>query len=575
MARAEDVAALEAQCPWLHPAFQAGLAALGNSTAAAARQFAADVRVVARLAAQVPRCSLDESGATPWTSFRREVALARRVSDQAAGAEIRTALRLTSVLPHTMDLLDAGRITVHRARAFVSELEVHDDEIAAQIDADYADRIAQLAPWRIKDVVRRAALKLDPDTAALRAAARTAARRVSFQTDGDDQGSVCMSGPAVPLTRWYQTLDARARALRAAGDPRSLDALRFDLAVSAFPCSSHSPADPAAEPAGATATFPTPHGGDSAATTTAPDASGGSGPVSGSRTADAGTLVGPTTGAAGAGASVLCAAAGRRPTGVEPADADCRQSRPVQAMVVVPVETALGLSNEPAWLDGYGWIGAPATRQLLVDAELRQVCTQSTTGALVGLADRDRRPPPTPDGVRAALLDMVLGDVTVSDVGWRTEPQHDPTDQLRAFVALRDRTCDGPTQTRTSALRSELDHDIAHPVGPTAAWNLAARAARTHHLKHYGWTPVRTPTSTIWTSPAGQLVEVPNSSSPPPGVDPDPEGRPPVLPGAFELAVTDGHQTTAPDDQDLPPWLPAGDDCPAQWTWLDGDAAPF
>jgi hypothetical protein len=175
MARAEDVAAIEALCPWLRPDFQADLAALGNSTAAAARQFAADVRVVARLAAQVPRCPLDESGATPWTSFRREVALARRVSDQAAGAEVRTALRLTSVLPHTMDLLEAGRITVQRARAFVTELEIHDDEIAAQIDADHADRVAQLAPWRIKDVVRRAAMKLDPDTAALRAASRTAA----------------------------------------------------------------------------------------------------------------------------------------------------------------------------------------------------------------------------------------------------------------------------------------------------------------------------------------------------------------------------------------------------------------
>jgi hypothetical protein len=574
MARAEDVAALEAMCPWLRPEFQADLAALGSSTAAAARQFAADVRVVARLAAQVPRCPLDESGATPWTSFRREVALARRVSDQAAAAEVRIALRLTSVLPHTMDLLEAGRITVHRARAFVTELEVHDDEIAGQIDADQADRVAQLAPWRIKDVVRRAAMKLDPDTAALRAASRTAARGVSFHADSDEQGSVCVSGPAVPLTRWYQTLDARARALRAAGDPRNLDALRFDLVVSTFPCTSHGLVDPAVEPAGATTTDAAPPTADSAATTAPPDVPGASGPAPGATAADSRPLVDPGTGAAAAEGWGSDAAAGR-PSGVEPAAVDCRQSRPVQAMVVVPVETALGLSSEPAWLDGYGWIGAPTTRQLLVDAELRQICAQATTGALVGLADRDRRPPPTPDGVRTALLDMVLGDVTVSDIGWRTEPQHDPSDQLRAFVTLRDRTCDGPTQTRTSALRSELDHDVAHPDGPTAAWNLAARAARTHHLKHYGWTPVRTPTSTIWTSPAGQLVEVPTTTSRPPGVDPDTEGRPPVLPGATELAATDRYQTTAPTDQDLPPWLPAGEHCPTQWTRLDGDAAPF
>ena len=86
---------------------------------------------------------------------------------------------------------------------------------------------------------------------------------------------------------------------------------------------------------------------------------------------------------------------------------------------------------------------------------------------------------------------------------------------------------------------------------------------------------MRTPTSTIWTSPAGQLVEVPRSTSRPPGVDPDVQGRPPVLPGATELAATDRHQPTAPDDDDLPPWLQAGDPAPTQWTWLDGDAAPF
>jgi hypothetical protein len=57
----------------------------------------------------------------------------------------------------------------------------------------------------------------------------------------------------------------------------------------------------------------------------------------------------------------------------------------VQAHVIVPVETALGLSNEPAWLDGYGWISAPTCRLLLIDAELRQICAKSGSGELVDL----------------------------------------------------------------------------------------------------------------------------------------------------------------------------------------------
>lgn len=536
MARAEDVRALEAMCPWECADSRAGLAALSTSTAAAARSYAADVRVLARLAAQVPRCPDDESGGTPWTSFRQEVAVARSISGQAAAAEIRTAVRLSTVLAHTLDLLDAGRTTAHRARVFVEELEPYDDELAQQIDHDHADRAASLAPWRIRDLVRRAALQLDPDSAALRTATRTAARRVSLHPDSDDQAGVFLTGPAVPLVRWYSTLDQRARALRHSGDPRSLDALRFDLATSTYPCATHHPGDP-------TTTTPPPAGTRPVRTAAAPGTAG---------TADD------------------TAGAGPRPAGVEAAPTDCRRSRPVQAMIVVPVETALGLSNDPAWLDGYGWINAPSTRQLLVDAELRQLCAQTSTGALIDLAPSTRRPPPTPSGVRTALLDMVLTDPTLTDLGWRTEPQHDPSDPLHTFVTVRDRTCDGPTSPRSPATTCHLDHDTPHPTGPTAAWNLAARSARTHHLKHYGWTPIRTPSSTIWTSPAGQIIDVPHSRHPSPGPDRDPAGAPTALPDPHELAAIDHDQLSPPTPDHARPWPTPGPppDTPT-WTWID------
>ncbi len=103
-----------------------------------------------------------------------------------------------------------------------------------------------LPTWRIEDEVRKAALRLDPDSAAQRTAAKNAGRGVELHPTHDDQAWVGLSGPAVPLTRWYTTLDAKARALKAAGDPRTLDALRFDLATSTYPCDTHSPADPTA-----------------------------------------------------------------------------------------------------------------------------------------------------------------------------------------------------------------------------------------------------------------------------------------------------------------------------------------
>ena len=551
MARSAEVAALEAQTPWTRASFRDGLATLTASTTGAAQQFARDASTLAYLAAQVPRRAGDESGSTPWTSFRREIALARSVSDQAAAAEVRTALRLTSVLPHTLDLLHGGRITVARARVFVDELQPYDDAVAGQLDCDLAADVARLAPWRIRELVRRAVLALDPDAAAVRTAQQSAARGVTLEPQADGQACVVVTGPAVPLTRWHATLDARARALRAAGDPRNLDALRFDLTVSAFPCTAHSPASNDAE------------------SCDAPGAATGAVP------SDAAPPVALGTATAGAIPADDGALAGSRLSGVEPASTDCRMSRPVQAMIVVPVETALGLSNEPAWLDGYGWIDAPTSRTLLVDAELRRVCADRTTGQPLDLAPQDLRPPPSPQGVHTLLVDIIRSDITMTDTTWRHEAAHDPSDPLRRFTTLRDRTCDGPTQTRTRASTCDLDHDQAWPLGPTAAWNLVSRSRRTHGLKHLGWTPLRTATSTIWTSPAGQVVDVPRAQVPPPGVDHDPTGRPADLPDPDELADLDHQQLTATDD-DLPPWLPAEPSAPTTWAILDGsDDPPF
>jgi hypothetical protein len=171
---------------------------------------------------------------------------------------------------------------------------------------------------------------------------------------------------------------------------------------------------------------------------------------------------------------------------------------------------------------------------------------------------------------------MELTELT--DVGWRTEPEHDPSEPLREFVTVRDRVCDGPTQPRSRASTCDLDHDRPHPAGPTAAWNLVSRSRRTHQLKHYGWTPVRTATATVWTSPAGQVVEVPHHTRPAPGADRDRTGRPAVLPDPDGLAAVDTDQLTPVDPDERRPWLPPEQRDPkTEWSVITGseDAPPF
>ena len=572
MAKREDIEALEALTPWLREDFRADLAVLTESVAVAARAYAADARVLARLAAQVPRCGDDERGATPWTSFRREVAVARRTSDIAATADLRAAVRLTTVLPCTMALLEAGRLPVQRAKAFLTEVDCLDEALAARIDEQLAPRLVLLTPARIVQEVRKAAMHLDPAAAAARTAAKNTGRGVVLTPQADDQADVTIFGPAVPLTRWWATIDEQARALKQSGDPRSLDALRFDLAVGGYPCASHVPVDPTA-----TTGAPSAAAGEAARAVLARAAAAGAGAAEHGGAGDppdADRTPGPErTPVVDEGAvfqqAAEQAAAGLRASFTEPAPVDCRRSRPVQASIGVPVETSLGLSNDPAWLDGYGWISAPTVRTLLVDAELRRICTRQGTGELVDLGTGWLRPPSTPDALRDALLDFVLHPVTLHDTGWRTEPEHDPSDRLREFVVLRDRTCDGPTSQTRSASVCELDHDQAWPAGPTAAWNLVARATRTHQLKHYGWTGLRTPTATLWTSPAGQIVEVPHQSTAGTGIDDPQHAR---LPAPGLLTALDQVELTDLDSRQLPPCLPPlPRDC-TQWSTLEGSA---
>jgi len=132
---------------------------------------------------------------------------------------------------------------------------------------------------------------------------------------------------------------------------------------------------------------------------------------------------------------------------------------------------------------------------------------------------------------------------------WRSEPHHDPSPALARFVEIRDMYCDGPTGTRVPAARCDKDHERPYPDGPTAAWNLKSRARRTHILKHNGWIALRTATSTLWFSPAGQVVEVPHHTGPPPHIDDDA-----YLPHPDDLHELEAELLQPPGWDDHPPF---------------------
>ncbi|MCU1589635.1 MAG: hypothetical protein JWP11_891 [Frankiales bacterium] len=488
------------------PEFRDDLELLATSVRADGERWAEQAIVTARLAAQVPCEAGITRTATAWKSFVREIAVARRCSDQAAAKEIYLSVALTTSHPKTLAFLQTGRLPLYNARVLLEESAGCESAIGAAVDAELAERACRLTPSRIRDAVRQIELRMDADAAAARSAKATATRNVRLSADRDDQATIVLSGPALPLVQFYETVTAAARAARAAGDPRGIDALRFDLALDV----------PAEVPVAAAMRSVVETGDTDASEAVASEAGG------------------PDERSTG---SVVPSWLGDR-----------RLLRPIQALLNLSVTTALGLDNEPGWLHGYGWVSAPQCRQWLTEAELRQVCV-GRDGFVLDTADRVVRPEPTPVGVRDAVLAMVSDPGEITDKTFRSEPRHDPSPALAGFVDVRDLDCDGPTGTRVPASRCEHDHDIRYPDGPTAAWNLKPRATRTHVLKYNGWTPLRTATATLWFSPAGQIVEVPHHTGPPPDLDPDAE-----LPDPQELHDVEAELLRPPGPDDQPPW---------------------
>ncbi len=97
------------------------------------------------------------------------------------------------------------------------------------------------------------------------------------------------------------------------------------------------------------------------------------------------------------------------------------------------------------------------------------------------------------------ITDPVTGHLL--DYGTRTYLP----DTLKDFVAARDRTCRAPGCGQP-ALRSQLDHIVPFPHGPSTATNTTMECKRDHDLKTRGILQLReNPDGTrSWTTPDGQ-----------------------------------------------------------------------
>jgi hypothetical protein len=210
-----------------------------------------------------------------------------------------------------------------------------------------------------------------------------------------------------------------------------------------------------------------------------------------------------------------------------------RGNRPT-VFVTVHVFTLLGLSEEPATLDGTGPLDPETARRLAGNApSFIRLLTHPETGVVLSMGKTKYKVPK----------------------------------DLKRWLRLRDQTCRRPGCTRP-ATHADIDHttDWAHG-GPTDAANLAVLCEPCHQLKHLtAWKVKQHGGGTLeWTTPTGRVHRTEpavrmRSQNPPaepaeatePAGPPEPAGTP-EPPELSEPPAASRTAEPPPLDPDAPP----------------------
>ena len=376
-----------------------------------------------------------------------EVACVLTVSERTAGALLSEAHTLTTALPLTLSALQAGSISWQHARVMIDETANLDAGGAAGMEAHFLGQeaptpargcpVGDLAPARFRAKARIWRERHHPVSIEKRHARSVVDRRVEYTPDRDGMAWLSAYLPAGQAAGIWDRITTAARALQGAEEARTLAQLRADVAATWLLT-----AGLERTPSG------TAKGSDDG--TLADGAPGGA--------LEDGLLHGVPEGGPASHPSF----------GDVPSPA-------AQVLVTVPVLSLLGLTEEPAMLDGYGPIPPSMARALVADgaSSFLRVLTDPRDGAPLEIGRTSYRIPKT----------------------------------LRQWLRLRDAKCTFPCCGNHS-LDNDADHLLAWAHGgSTGISNLGQPCPKHHRLRHTtAWTPTGASANHPpgWISPTGR-----------------------------------------------------------------------
>ncbi|MFJ6356680.1 HNH endonuclease signature motif containing protein [Pseudarthrobacter oxydans] len=442
---------------------EAGLAGL---KARAAMRYAGTAHTLAPLGAPVPAQEM---------AVAAEIGCVLALGPRAASTFLSVSHALTTTLPLTLAALHAGTISWQHALVMVDEAATLDPAGVVALEAHFLDpavpkpptaaAIGEMPAHRLRHKARTWRERHHVESIEKRHAKGVAERRVEYRPDQDGMAWLSACLPAHQALAGWNRLNALARAAQGPNEPRTLTQLRTDKFAEAILTS------------GTSATF---HADNSAGNGEEASDSDGAG--------------------AGTGAGLLS-------PGIR-----------AQVLVTVPVFSLMGLTEEPAVLDGFGPVPPSMARDLVAH------------GA---------------DSFHRVLVDPRDGaPLEIGRTSYRV------TKAMRNWLRLRDGKCPFPGCSNNS-LDNEADHLVAwHHGGTTGISNLGQPCPKHHKLRHTtGWTP--TPATKNqppgWTSPTGRHYKSEHQ-----------DWEPPHWPSQLKLGTADFlHTAQSPGEDALERFLRA------------------
>ena len=359
-----------------------------------------------------------------------ELACAMRIPEITAEKLIVESKTLVNDLPRTWAGLLDGKYSYRHAQVIIAGSWALPDDLRVEFETAALPYAETLTASRFKVKARKIRERLDKSSITKRHEAAKNDRHVALDPAEDGMAWLNLYVEAPIAVAMYQKATEVARSLQGPNEPRTLAQLRADVLATMLLA-----------------------GGDGVHRA----------PVGAHSDADSGD----STSASADGGDVTLDGSAPAPSCADPFS----HIRPRVALMV-PVLSLLGLSDEPATLEGIGPIDIQTATRLVGNApSITRILTHPETGTILSVGRKKYRVPKA----------------------------------LKRWLEMRDQTCSKPG-CGAPAYLCDLDHiEEWQHGGESSVQNLAHLCKKHHAEKHHtAWKTEMTDTGTMWTSPTGK-----------------------------------------------------------------------